>query len=309
MKRVQIAIGPELPDFGSWNWIGRDVLDGFSPEYHTEAFSEIDSPPEADVTIFLKFKPSAERLRELRSETRLVYMPVDVYGSTAEIDGDRPSLVNFDQIVVHCGRLVRYFSAMAPTDYLDHSLRYITENPVDPAADGHLLWVGRQCNLQPVVSWVNRLVLDRPLQVLTEGITGRERPEEWGFLAHNEVRLATWSADRHVDMLRSAVAAVDVKGDDFRSRHKPPAKVLDFLASGLPVVINRGSSADLHLQSLGIRSVWSESGMPEWNTLLQSSTLRTQATALRSALDRHRVRQKLGGLLQGIVRRPGSIAL
>lgn len=43
-----------------------------------------------------------------------------------------------------------------------------------------------------------------------------------------------------------------IKGDDFRSRYKPPAKALDFVASGVPVAMNPGTSSAEHLARLGL---------------------------------------------------------
>ena len=46
-------------------------------------------------------------------------------------------------------------------------------------------------------------------------------------------------------------AAIDIKGDDFRSRHKPPAKAIDFIASGVPLAMNPDSSMVEHLARMG----------------------------------------------------------
>jgi hypothetical protein len=56
-------------------------------------------------------------------------------------------------------------------------------------------------------------------------------------------------------MLAHCRCAFDIKGSAFRSRNKPPAKALDFLASGIPFAINKDSSAADHLHSLGFDCV------------------------------------------------------
>ncbi len=48
-----------------------------------------------------------------------------------------------------------------------------------------------------------------------------------------------------------AKAALDIKGQDFRSRHKPPPKAMDFLASGVPLAMNPESSPVEHLARMG----------------------------------------------------------
>ena len=39
---------------------------------------------------------------------------------------------------------------------------------------------------------------------------------------------------RHQDWLGMARAALNIKGTDFRSRHKPATKAYDFIAPGIP---------------------------------------------------------------------------
>lgn len=44
---------------------------------------------------------------------------------------------------------------------------------------------------------------------------------------------------------------LDVKGDDFRARHKPPAKGIDAVASGLPLAMDPASGTAEHLARIG----------------------------------------------------------
>jgi hypothetical protein len=76
-------------------------------------------------------------------------------------------------------------------------------------------------------------------------------PVEIGFRAGTNVRVHNWSAERHVAMTARARAVIDIKGEDFRSRHKPPAKAIDFIASGVPLAMNEGSSSVEHLARMG----------------------------------------------------------
>ena len=64
MTRPTLAVGPEAPEFGSWNWIGADLLDGpIAQSWSVSSFADPNHPPTADVIVFLKFLPSSERLR------------------------------------------------------------------------------------------------------------------------------------------------------------------------------------------------------------------------------------------------------
>ena len=291
-----LAVGPCLPTFGSWNWIAGDILKGFSSKWTVISFDDPDNPPAADIVLFLKFKPLAPRLTELRKHALLVYMPVDVYGSCAEIEADCRSLQSMDVILVHCARLLRYFSVYSRTEYVDHALRYITTEPVTPAPDGPLLWIGKEGNIGPFVEWCNQQTLGRPVRVLTDQWNEARSFTELGFNYRNAIEVSLWTAERHVASLATAALAVDIKGHDFRSRHKPPAKVLDFLASGLPALINKGSSADLHLSGLGI-SPFYVSDWPACFGRRGSDRQQLDAAFLRTILNREAVLQRFVEIL------------
>lgn len=299
MNRLRVAIGPELSEFGSWNWIGCDLVDSLREQHQVLVFSDVAEPPEADVIIFLKFKPSSTCLEHLGQSTRLIYVPVDVYDGIWHIEADRKALICFDLIIVHCQRLVRYFVPMSLTNFVDHSLKYISRQTVMPKLDGDLLWVGRSCNIGPVVHWANNLSLDRRLRILTNDVADLADPRQLGFTRRNEVIVETWSEIRHITALDSTIAGLDVKGSDFRSRHKPPAKVLDYLASGLPVIVNQGGSADFHLRTIGITPLYSESGVPQWENI-DFSDVRNTAEVLRNTLNRMIVLDRLNALFTRI---------
>jgi hypothetical protein len=63
--------------------------------------------------------------------------------------------------------------------------------------------------------------------------------------------IENWTPERHVERTAGALAAIDIKGDDFRSRHKPPAKAIDFIASGVPLAVNPDSSTAEQLAWMG----------------------------------------------------------
>ena len=153
---MRVAFGPEAPAFGSWEWVGADTCRALQElGCNTSVFRE--TVPDCDIAVFVKFKPDTEELRTLRHRCRLVYCPVDVYGSAADIDADAPSLACFDRILIHSERLRKYFAPYAAVEYLDHHLKFITSAvPAVRPPDGPLLWIGNRSNLPPMVDWVNR---------------------------------------------------------------------------------------------------------------------------------------------------------
>jgi hypothetical protein len=52
-------------------------------------------------------------------------------------------------------------------------------------------------------------------------------------------------------MTAAARAVIDIKGRDFRARCKPPAKGIDFVASGVPLAMDPDSSTAEHLARMG----------------------------------------------------------
>ncbi len=257
VKSVQIsgpyrlALGPELPEFGSWNWLGADLARGLANDFSVEIFK--DDLPESDVVVFIKFLPPVADLLEIGRRSAIVYCPVDFYGLASDIDADAARLMLCSRIVVHSHRLFRYFCSYAPTTYIDHHAKYVIPTRAEPQASGSFLWVGVRSNLGPLVSWMNEHELPGELSVLTnvEDTADLHDPTRLGFRTGMHVKVTRWSPDAHRDSLRQCRAALDIKGDDFRARHKPPAKALDFLASGIPLAMNADSSSTEHLRELG----------------------------------------------------------
>src|SRR5260221_3134832 len=142
----------------------------------------------------------------------------------------------------------------ARTEYLDHHIKFAAPLRKRYRADGNILWVGVRSNLEPLVQWVNTHSLPAPLDVLTnpEQSNCVLDPAEFGFDSGLNVHVHVWSPELQRRLTADARAAIDVKGDDFRSRHNPPAKALAFIASGLPLAMNPDSSAAEHLAGLGL---------------------------------------------------------
>ena len=287
-RGIRVAIGPENPSFGSWQWVARSLMDGLQAPFETVSFRHADEAAECAVIVFVKFLPPLEMIRRLSENSALIYMPIDRYGSAAEIDGDRQSLRLFRSVLSHSPRLLRYLQPYCSTQYLDHPLGYALEKPRAWVEDGPLLWTGRRCNVQPVATWANAQRMQNPFLVLTEADGLPPSPRQLGFDSRNDVRIYRWSPQLHLGLMQTALAAIDVKGNDFRARHKPPAKMLDFLASGVPVVTNTGSSSFLFAAHHRVSVLNADRWMIDWNAL-DRQQFRQQALGLFEALHPGRV--------------------
>lgn len=251
--RPIVAIGPTMPGWGSWDWIGAGLIDGLRGLFDVRVFAPWDVPA-ADVVIVVKHAPPQGWVAAAADRAAVIYCPVDYYGDPAEITADAEWLRRCARVVVHARRLEPHFAPFAPTYYLDHPIKYATPTRRSYQPDGPLLWVGVRSNLTPLVAWVNEHPLLAPLNVLTNPQHPGQLPSaaDLGFRVDRDVRVHEWTPERHLELTASARAALDIKGDDFRSRHKPPAKVLDLIASGVPVALNPGTGPGEHLARLGL---------------------------------------------------------
>lgn len=252
LNNIRVLFGPEAPSFGSWVWLGKDLVHSLTSCFSTGVFRQ--SIPDAEVVVFIKFLPEPSVLKELNERSVVVYCPVDIYGSAAEIDSDAEKLVCCDRIVVHCHRLVRYFASYAPTTYMDHHVKYVVPTRSGVVESGPILWVGERSNLDPLVQWINESVpLPETLLVLTnvEDPADVADPSTFGFRDDRDVVIQAWSPEAQMQCLHRCRAAFDIKGNEFRPLHKPPAKAIDFLASGVPLAMNSDSSSVEHLRHCG----------------------------------------------------------
>ncbi|MBL8799297.1 MAG: glycosyltransferase [Planctomycetia bacterium] len=284
----RLAFGPAMPGWGSWEWVGLDLVQELTNDFSIVVFDPWDVP-DSDAVVLVKHAPPADWLERLAPDVRLIFCPIDFYPNAAAIADDERFLRRCARVVVHCERLRPYFAPFAPVSYLDHPIKFAAPLRCAFQPTGDLLWVGVRSNLPPLVDWVNRQPLPLPLDVLTNFEDPRRppTPAELGFQRDGMVRLHPWSAERHLEFAAAARAALDVKADDFRSRHKPPAKAIDFVASGLPLAVNPGGSAAEHLARCGLvladpRDVdrWLSEGY--WRETVQCSRmLRQCATSAR----------------------------
>jgi len=304
--RPVIAFGPALAGWGSWDWVGADIATELSRYFCTVCFQ--GRPDHAcDLLFVVKHAAVLELAREVARRTAVVYCPVDHYGSAAEIDGDAGMLRRCSRIVIHCERLRRYFERYAPVEYVDHHVKFATPLRQEWRSQGYLLWVGVRSNLSALAEWVNARPLPAELRVLTnlENPGRIPAPTQLGFRAGRNIRIDHWSSERHLELTASARAAIDIKGSDFRSRHKPPAKAIDFIASGVPLAMNPDSSAVEHLVRMGFE-VASPLDTERWLSREYWEETQRFGRALRELLSLERVGQRYKRIIEDVLAERGT---
>ena len=298
--RTVVAFGPAVP-WGSWQWVGEETVREL-PRYFVATRYALGEVPEADVIVVVKHLPPPSFFDRIPPRSAILYCPVDYYGDASQIDQDGALLRRCCRIVVHCERLRKYFSPYAPVVYMDHPVRFITTDLVEYRTEGYVLWVGVWSNLPPLVQWVNAHPLPCQLKVLTnlDDLQAYQTPADLGFCDVGAVSVEQWSEERHRELTLRAMAALDIKGDDFRARHKPPAKGIDFITSGLPLAMNPQSSTAEHLARMGFEVV-SPSDANRWFSREYWEETRSFGQALRELLSRRRIGLRYKRLIEEVL--------
>lgn len=293
----RLAIGPAMPGVGSWEWIGTDMADALKGSYETEVFD--DQVPECDVALVVKYLPRQELLETLVSKCRVIYMPVDFFGSAAEIDLHMPFLRRCARIIVHSPSLRKYFQSYCPVNQLDHHVKYLAPMGRQFVDDGPILWVGMRTNLEPLIAWLHHNEMPAPLHVLTNLEAGEDTsPQRFGF-GKQDVTIEAWSPEQHKAACRLARAAIDIKGSEFRQRHKPAAKAIDFVASGLPLAMNEDSSSSRYLRTLGF-DIPAATDTARWLSREYWQETRRFGKAISELFSRQRIAKRLSGIIDEV---------
>ncbi len=295
LQALSVAVGPVSPGWGSWHWVGESLLDGLKPEWATASF-EVGEFPDADVVVVVKHPPSGYWAERVARRAALVYCPIDHYASAEAIAADASWLRFCSQVVVHSPSLVPHFSPYASTDSLDHPLKYVAPLRDSRSVGTRFLWVGVWSNLPPLVDWVNAHPLSGPLDVLTNR-SDSPSPFEFGFRTDRDVTIHEWTPAKHIELTSTCRAALDVKGDDFRSRHKPPAKAFDLVASGVPLALAPGHPAIEALAARGL-SVPSPLDASRWLSESYSAETHSVARRMREDLGADRVAARARDLVK-----------
>ena len=90
-SRATVAVGPAMPGWGSWEWVGADLLPALGGHFATSTF-EAGEEPEADVVLLVKHPAPVEWVERVARRSALVYCPVDYYEDASHITADAPAL-------------------------------------------------------------------------------------------------------------------------------------------------------------------------------------------------------------------------
>lgn len=262
MKRL--AIGP-IRDYPSWNWVGEAVARELANDYEIALFRDFWPAPRADAVMVIKQRPPRQLVRALRAQgSKLVYAPIDIYNEAREIHQDAAVLGACDLVLSHSEPLLDCLDAYcARTAFIEHHGKYALPELVPYRPDGFVLWIGGLQNLPYLLKWLEEVAISRKLEFLTD-IGNRNAARAAQRLARrlgvrlrieagriNGIPTHAWSEMAQRQMMQACKAAIDIKGDGFNQRMKPPAKAQKFISSGIPFACNPESAGAAYFRARG----------------------------------------------------------
>lgn len=252
MGRLKVAFGPAWrAGNGSWEWLGADLSNELSKYFdvsffgtekvkHLRIVREVEG---CDVVVVVKHRWSLTSM--VKAARRVIYAPVDVFKSGADVDEMSPYLSKCSVIVAQSPTIHGQMVQFCKSYLIDHHIKHFSKLIQSYKESGPVLYVGVGSNMPFIVDWFNLGMLNWPLLVLTSDDRSASR---WGF-SGGDVTCVQWTPERHLDALNECRAAIDIKGSSFWQTTKPATKAMDYIASGLPFAINPGSDAHVSARS------------------------------------------------------------
>lgn len=259
-----LAIGP-IRDFPSWHWIGLDTARALGRSFETVLFDDFGRVPPCDAVMAIKVAPSPRFVRRVQGRGgRVIYLPIDGYADEAGIRAHRALLGACDLVLAHSEALA---SCLAPhcrrVGFVEHHGKFTLPELAAYRPEGFILWIGGLQNVPYLLAWIERHPLRHPLRIMTDTANPRalraarriaaglgiELRFAAGTINGHEAR--PWSEAAQSAALRECKAALDIKGDGFNQRTKPPTKAQKYVSSGIPFACNPDSEAARYFRSRG----------------------------------------------------------
>ncbi len=261
-----LAIGPRTTA-PSWEWVGKALASELGADFNVVLFDGFDRAPDADLVLIVKQRPPASFVAGVRRRgSRLFFVPIDIYRDPQEICADADLLGSCEAVFLHSEALLPALSPhcrrIVP---VEHHGRFILPLPAQHKSKGFLLWLGAFEHLPHLLHWLERHSPPLEVRLLTD-ITSRSGRVAGHFVAHelgislrvsggnvNGYRVEEWSEAAQATMMQGCGAAIDIKGDSFNQRMKPPTKAQQFVASGIPFGCNPGHPAVAYFAARGFQ--------------------------------------------------------
>jgi hypothetical protein len=231
---MKIAIGPACKA-ASWYWCGKDLLPGLQQHHDIKAFHKFNELEKHsfDMVIFIKTPPPNNLQVNAK---KIIYLPIDYLQETNWIPKHSNFLQRCNLIAVHCDRLGPLLKPYCKRiEFVEHYNKFTLSHPANFKSKGPIIWTGMCTGVNLIDEWYNLKFRPFRLIILTN------RTKKLRLKRNSNVSLVDWtphSQRRHFEM---AKAGLDIKGNSFNQQTKPPTKIQQFVASGIPAAANRDS--------------------------------------------------------------------
>jgi len=259
-----VYFGPVRP-LPSWYWVGHDVAECLRPYFDIRYFTSSEEIASGSVVFWVKAPPKSEECAKLMDKRlKIIYLPVDQYGSESELAAHTPFHLACKLIVVHLKSMRALFPGL-PVQVVDHYNKFGIDMKYRDPTDLPL-WIGGYQYLPYVIYYLRQQGIDTPVNVLTDHRTpsaitaacrlGHRLEIDADFsnpASLQRLKIYEWNEARQAEMLRTCSSAFDYKHvEDFNQRFKPPTKLQKYAVSGIPLAINRDSQLHAHMLEDGI---------------------------------------------------------
>jgi hypothetical protein len=263
-----VAFGPEK-DVPSWNWVGFDTSRELAKYYDVLFYSSIESPPDADVILVIKQRPSDKFISRAKNKNqKIIYLPIDFYNDERQLKKDGEFFKKCDLILCHSERMIPLIKVYNPkVNFIEHNNKYMLPEMAEYKDKGFILWVGGCQYIAYLAHWLRRNRLPYEVKILSDCSQNDRARKAVSIYAH-EIKfdfsikpdatsilgceIYPWSEKLQYEMMTECKAAIDIKMTErFNQYHKPPTKAQKYVASGIPFAINSDSYSAEYFKKRG----------------------------------------------------------
>jgi hypothetical protein len=220
----------------SWMWCGHDIAMDLMNHFRVFFFASFKDIKKQTFDLGLVIKHPPEWGDQLPATGKKVYVPVDFFESPEHIASYSHFLSACDLVLVHTERLIKWIRPYARrVEVIEHYAKHALPEMVNYREVGDVVWVGYAIYFPFIRDWYNSTPKSFRLQVVTDQ---PNRTVSGDFLV-----VSKWSEDVQRQLFEMAKGGIDLKGDNFSQLMKPPTKVQQLVASGIPTATNRTTYA------------------------------------------------------------------
>ena len=184
----------------------------------------------------------AAEFAEVLQASKIIYLPIDYFKRKDSIINHSDFLQRCNLIAVHCSRLTDLLKPYCERiEFIEHYDKYVLPNPVDYNPKGMVLWIGQCAYFERVRDWYASEDLHESRSFRLNVLTNRIKKMSLNLRSHPSISLDTWTEKLQRYYFENARAGLDLKGNSFHQQTKPPIKIQQFVASGIPAMVNCSS--------------------------------------------------------------------